>query len=226
MQNTAFGAHVAGLKFHSITWYDLINLLEHIIQSAQHLTPHLCTAAAAAGWALIGRGEDHGAKHNISCGRRRDLDGPWPCLLLSFCLSFFFFPPHCWRPSGPNYSHIWATPVLLTRAPTVNLEERRDQAPAPSWNWQSYLLCCHGFPALVCRWEMTEGQNKLSEASMQINQSWRIVTAFVGGLILVKHRSRKEKMRGGFASSATMRGITQAEAQGCNNAPVSSQMMR
>lgn len=47
MQNAAFGAHVAGLKFHGITWYDLINLSEHIIQSAQHLTPHLCTAAAA-----------------------------------------------------------------------------------------------------------------------------------------------------------------------------------
>lgn len=47
MQNAAFGAHVAGLKIHGITWYDLINLSEHIIQSAQHLTPHLCTAAAA-----------------------------------------------------------------------------------------------------------------------------------------------------------------------------------
>lgn len=55
---------------------------------------------------------------------------------------------------------------------------------------------------------MTEGQNKLSEASMQINQSWWILTAFVGGLTLVEHCSWKEKMYEGLTVSATMLGIT------------------
>lgn len=105
---------MARLNFHGITSYDLINLLEHIIQNAQHLTPHLCTAAA--GGARVW----HGGKHNISCDRRRDLDGTACCQSLSFFTVLTMV--------RPNYSSMGDT-VLLTLAPTVNLGEHWDQAP-------------------------------------------------------------------------------------------------
>lgn len=119
MPNTASGAHVARLHFYSITSYDLINLLEHIIESAQHLTPHLCTAAAAAaGWALIGRGEGTVVNTTYHVAGGMTLTA-LPAARESRCLF-----SQCWRRSGPI-----TAAVLLTLAPTVNLE-RWNQAPA------------------------------------------------------------------------------------------------
>lgn len=206
MQNTASGAHVARLNFHGITSYDLINLLEHIIQSAQHLTPHLYTAAA--GWAVIGRGE--GTVGNTTY----HVAGSMTLTACCQSLSVFFHSAD----DGPAQLQPYGRRCLVNSSPDCRFGGALRSSSCSSWNWQLPSPLSQ-LPVLDCRWEMTEGQNKLSEASTQINQSWRILTAFVGGLTLVKHRSWKEKMHGGFTSSATMRGITQAQSLRCNNVP-------
>lgn len=114
MQNTASGVHVARVNVHGVTSYDLINILEHIIQSAQHLTPYLCTAAAR--WAVIGRGEGTVVNTTYHVASGVTLTAR-PAAKESFCLLV-----------RPNYSRM-GNIVLLTLAPIVNLEERWDQAP-------------------------------------------------------------------------------------------------
>lgn len=120
-QNTASGAHVARLNFDSRTSYDLINLLEHIIQSsaASHTAP-----LHSSSWVRRDRTRrGQRGKHSISCGQNHDLD------CTACCQSVFpsFFHTAEDRPAQlqPYGRH-----GLVTSAPTVNLEERWDQDPA------------------------------------------------------------------------------------------------
>lgn len=78
--------------------------------------------------------------------------------------------------------------VLLTLALTGNFGQLRDQALAGvKIDRATFAAVTASCVSLSLAGD--GGQNQLSEASMQIDQSRRILTAFVGGLTLVKQSS-------------------------------------
>lgn len=137
MQNTASGEYVARLNITGITSYDLINLLEHIIQSAQHLTPHLC--AAAAGWAVIGRGECTmvNTTYHVAAGMTLTA---LSAAREAFCLFFHS------ADDGPAQLQPYGRHCLVTSSSHCKFRWGLRSNSCSSWNWQSYLLCCHSFP--------------------------------------------------------------------------------